>query len=85
MAPPRILTAEQAMTIDRLRKGGMSFEKIAGIIGVSKRTVIRCMDRVPISGIRIDNVGREPLPPGHPETWGVIVAGTCLAGMEYQP
>jgi len=32
-----------------------------------------------------DDPDREPLPAGHPETWGIIVAGTCLAGTEYAP
>lgn len=26
---------------------------------------------------------RPPLPPGHPETWGLITAGTCTAGTPY--
>lgn len=30
------------------------------------------------------DLSRDPLPPGHPETWGAITAGTCLAGAAYR-
>ena len=26
---------------------------------------------------------RPPLPPGHPDTWGLITAGTCTEGTPY--
>ena len=26
---------------------------------------------------------RSPLPPGHPDTWGRITAGTCIDGTPY--
>lgn len=30
-------------------------------------------------------VAREPLPPGHPVSWGLITAGTLLDGEDYPP
>lgn len=28
---------------------------------------------------------RASYPPGHPVTWGALIAGTCLDGVEYLP
>ena len=30
-----------------------------------------------------DDLGRKPLPPGDPTSWGAIIAGTCLEGVPY--
>ena len=30
-----------------------------------------------------DDPGREPLPAGHPRTWGSLTAGTLLDGVDY--
>lgn len=27
--------------------------------------------------------GLQPLPAGHPDTWGLIIRGTCLEGMPW--
>jgi hypothetical protein len=29
------------------------------------------------------DLSRPPFPPGHPETWDIIIAGTCLDGTPY--
>lgn len=31
------------------------------------------------------DLSRDPLPPGHPISWGLITAGTCLEGAIYTP
>lgn len=91
--------AENTLVL-RMAEAGCSSQLIAKLIGIS-RTAARLhvsalgsprfirpevrKEQAPID--RGNRVGddRMPLPPGSPETWGVIVAGTCLEGVEYGP
>ena len=84
--------AMQAQLVELASVPGTSWTVIAAAMGISRNAVImRAMKtgvrrgRAPIvSGVAAAaNRGRDALPPGSPETWGLIVAGTVLAGEPY--
>jgi hypothetical protein len=72
---------------------GMSWDDVARLIGVSRQAASdkaaefpellakRAMAKNP--EIRVQRRPAEPLPPGHPITWGLITAGTSLEGAAY--
>lgn len=73
----------------RLWAEGVPWDDIARALGRERRSVvIRAIvigarppppDFSPVS----HDPEREPLPAGHPRTWGALVAGTLLAGTDY--
>jgi hypothetical protein len=88
--PKRIeWTAVQDMKIKRMRAERASWDSIAVAVGVTRWTVIERGRRL---GARLPPADFEPnpedpdrptLPPGHQETWGIIIIGTSLEGMAY--
>jgi hypothetical protein len=88
--PKRIEWTEvQDMKIKRMRAESVSWDIIAVAVGVTRWTVIERGRRL---GARLPPPGFEPppedperpaLPPGHPETWGIIIKGTLAEGMLY--
>jgi len=90
--PPAIRWTEQSDTLIRdLRDRGHSWDAIATALGTSRWTAI---ERAKLLGAhlplpapprapRAPDLGREPLPAGHPLTWGALVAGTLLDGAAY--
>ena len=82
-------TEAQDTKIKRLRAESASWDEIATAIGVTRWTVIERGRRL---GARLPppdfdpsppDPERLPLPPGHPDTWDVIIRGTSLEGMPY--
>jgi hypothetical protein len=82
-------SAAQDTKIKRMRAEGASWDNIAVAVGVTRWTVIERGRRL---GARLPPVDLEPrpedpdrpaLPPGHPETWGVINKGMSLEGLPY--
>jgi len=82
-------TDAQDTQIRRLRSEGASWDAIAATLGLSRWTVIERGRRI---GARPpprefvpppEDPGREPLPAGHPRSWGVITDGTVLEGVPY--
>ena len=86
-------TAEADDMIRAGRAGGRSWDAISGELGLSRwavllrgrflgaaRKVRRYRRGVPPPAKN----EREPLPAGHPLTWGAITAGTVLAGAPYR-
>jgi hypothetical protein len=82
-------TEAQDMKIRRMRTESASWDVIAVAVGVTRWTVIERGRRL---GARLpphdfEPPGEDPerpaLPPGHPETWDVIIKGTPLEGMPY--
>ncbi len=73
----------------RLRAEGATWDAIAATLGLTRSTVIdrgrRIGARRPPPGppSMVEDPGRAPLPPGHPRTWGAIVAGSVLEGDPY--
>lgn len=88
MAQAIIWTEAQDTRIKRLRAERASWDVIALAVGVSRWTAI---ERGRVIGARLPpddfvpaiDMDRQPYPAGAPETWGAMIAGTCLAGMAY--
>jgi hypothetical protein len=84
-----IWTAAQDTTLRRLRAEGETWDAIAGALGVARFTAIERGRRIgaprPAPGPRIprEDPNRDPLPPGHPRSWGPLIAGTVLDGEAY--
>jgi len=82
-------TNAQDTQIRRMRAEGASWDMIAATLDVSRWSVIERGRRI---GARLpprEHVGapedpaRDPLPPGHPRSWGVLTAGTVLENTPY--
>lgn len=82
-------TDAQDTQIRRLRSEGASWDAIAAALGLSRWTVIERGRRI---GARRpprefvpppEDPGRDPLPAGHPRSWGVMTGGTVLEGVPY--
>jgi hypothetical protein len=82
-------TAAQDLKIKRMRAESASWDNIAVAVGVTRWTVIergrRLGARLPPPDFepRLEDPDRPALPPGHPETWGIINKGMSLEGMPY--
>ena len=80
-AGPKPETASSAASAPKARHGTT--------LGLTRSTVIdrgrRIGARRPPPGppSMVEDPGRAPLPPGHPRTWGAIVAGSVLEGDPY--
>ena len=82
-------TTAQDAQIRRLRAEGASWDGIAGSLGLSRWSIIERGRRI---GARPpprdfvpppENPARDPLPAGHPRSWGVLTAGTVLENTPY--
>jgi hypothetical protein len=82
-------TDAQDTQLRRLRAEGASWDNIAAALGVTRWAVIERGRRIgarrppPDFVPTAEDLGREPLPPGHPNSWGRIILGTVLDGMPY--
>ena len=82
--------ADKDATICELRGEGRSWEFIADVIGVSRNAAAERGRFLKARVTRPQSIApdcrptsREPLPAGDPFTWGLINAGTCLAGTPF--
>ncbi len=84
-----VWTEAQDTQIRRLRAEGASWDMIAAILGLARWTVIERGRRI---GARrpprefvapSEDLHREPLPAGHPRSWGAITEDTVLADTPY--
>jgi len=79
--------------LHRLRGEGATWDAIAAALRLSRSAVIEHGRRigvrrpphvVPPAPLReLADPGREPLPAGHPVSWGLITERTLLAGTRY--
>jgi hypothetical protein len=90
--PERLVwTAAQDAQIKRLRGEGATWDAIAAALSLSRFTVIERGRRIgakqppPESTRPTEDPDRPALPPGHPLSWGAIIAGSCIAGNAYTP
>jgi hypothetical protein len=88
--PAKLLWTEALDTrIRRLRGEGATWDAIAMSLSLTRSAVVergrRIGARMPPPGFvaRLDDPQRDPLPAGHPRTWGVMNAGTVLADEPY--
>ncbi len=90
--PPAITWTDDADALIRdLRTAGHSWDAIARALGTARWTAIERAKTLgihlplphPPRAARAPGSGREPLPAGHPVTWGALVDGTLLAGAAY--
>jgi hypothetical protein len=84
-----VWTEAQDNQIRRLCAEGASWDKIAAILGFTRWTVIERGHRIgasrPLRAVvpPPEDPARDPLPAGHPRSWGVITAGTLLENAPY--
>jgi len=84
-----VWTDAQDTQIRRLRVEGASWDSIAAILGITRWTVIERGRRIgaqrppPEFVPPPEDPARDPLPAGHPRSWGVINAGTALEDEPY--
>ncbi|MBN8874089.1 MAG: AsnC family protein [Rhodospirillales bacterium] len=82
-------TQAQDLQIRRMRAEGASWDAIAAVLGITRWTVIergrRIGARRPPPDFRPapESPSRDPLPAGHPRSWGVLTQGTVLEGTPY--
>jgi hypothetical protein len=82
-------TEAQDLQIKRLRAEGATWESIAIVLGVTRWAVIERGRRIgaprPLRELTEprEDPARDPLPPGHPRSWGALTAGTVLEDMPY--
>jgi hypothetical protein len=88
--PRRLVWTEaQDSQIKRLRTEGASWDTIAAVLGMARWTVIDRGRRIgalrrPREHIEPpEDPSRDPLPAGHPKSWGVLTVGTLLEGTPY--
>jgi hypothetical protein len=88
--PSKIIwTDAQDSQIRRLRMEGASWDTIATILNLTRWTVIDRGRRIGAQRPPRDFIpppedpGRDPLPAGHPRSWGVITAGSVLEDEVY--
>jgi hypothetical protein len=87
-----VWTPEIDREIVSLRLNGTSWKGIGEKIGISRESVERRFKRLQVPPPVVEtkpqvdplmHPGREPLPPGHPRSWGILNEGTILAGEPY--
>lgn len=89
MPQKRLWTSAQDARIKRLRAEGANWDTIADDLGLTRWAVIergrRIGARLPPPDFvpMLDEPGRDPLPAGHPRTWGAMNASTSLANEPY--
>lgn len=90
MPPSPTWTDAQDSQLRRLRAEGTEWPDIARILGRSRwAAMVRARQigaRRPAPGIAgqpVEDADREPLPSGHPRSWGALLAGTLLEGSAY--
>lgn len=87
MAGPLDWTEAQDEMIRAMRWDRANWSAIAAAVGRHSNTVSQRGFRIgAICGeppVTVPGRDPEPLPPGHPLTWGAITAGSCLDGIAY--
>jgi hypothetical protein len=73
-----------------LRQAGVTWPALAQAMGLGRNAVIERGRRLGARNLRrqlpvavIEALDRPPRPPGHPDSWGLITAGTVLEGSAY--
>lgn len=94
MPKRRDYTPEQAATISRMTAAQATCADMALATGISPSTLRGHLLRIglltrrapavmPLPAPEVNEATREPLPAGHPVTWGLLTAGSLLEGARY--
>ena len=91
MPAPLIWTELADETLHSLRAQSRSWDAIAAVLGISRWAAIERGRKIgaqkptapPAATAEAAFGPREPLPAGHPVSWGAIIAGTVLDGDAY--
>ena len=89
MPAPLTWTAPRDTLLRRLRADGQSWEGIAAQMRISRWAVVERGRRIGARKLELPpappaaDLGREPLPAGHPIAWQILTAGTLLADSHY--
>ena len=73
----------------RLRAEGATWDGIAALMAISRNAAIERGRRIgarrtpPEFRPPPEDPNRPPLPPGHPRSWQILIAGSCLEGQPY--
>ncbi len=85
-----VWTAALDERVRTLRRAGLTWDALALDMGLGRNTVLERGRRLGAQKLprqRIvppaEALDRPPRPPGHPECWGLITAGTVLDGAPY--
>lgn len=90
MPYPLIWTEPRDSQLRRMRAEGASWDEISATLRVSRWAAIERGRRVNaqkpprLPVVRPVDLERDPLPAGHGLSWGILVAGTVLAGSAYR-
>ena len=85
-------TAERNRTVLEMRRAGATWDTVAEAIGVGRNAVIDHARRLGVAKRNAaastpapvrEAIDRPARPSGHPDTWGLINAGTVLEGAPY--
>ncbi len=86
-----VWTGPKDMQVKRMRANRASWDAIAQSLGISRNAAIERGRRIgarlppPDFTAVVEDPDRPSMPPGHEISWGLITAGTCLAGEPYSP
>ena len=91
MAPTRnvILTPGKVEQVLALRKNGLLLREIAAEVGVCRASVSSCLRKMGegpppkaprVVACPVVRENRQPLPAGHPVSWGLIMPGYAYVG-----
>lgn len=82
--------AADALLVRLRHQEGASWDRIAGALGVSRNAALERGRRLHVllperaaPAAARDERDRPALPPGHPASWGALIAGTVLEGTPY--
>ena len=90
MPTPLVWTEPRDTILFTLRAEGRSWDAIAAVLGISRWATIERGRKLgaqkpppSLAAAAFADGAREPLPAGHPMSWGAITAGTLLDGATY--
>ena len=80
---------EMEQVLRRMRADGATWAAIGGALGLGRETVreqgrrLGVRRALPVFQPPPEDPNRPPLPPGHPLSWRLLIAGTCLEDAPY--
>jgi hypothetical protein len=83
-------TAARDAQLRDLREAGLTWDRVAAAMGLGRNSVLERARKIGVRMWRqaapaaeVEARDRPPRQAGHPQTWGMITAGTVLEGERY--